>query len=258
MNPSLFGPFLREERARKNMTQRELADNLNVSVSAVSKWERSKCLPDIEKINDIAEVLELTVLEVLACKRKPESESAKQELSAVYEKTIDTAHKQHLRIIRTSAIAAMCVVLFVIGIHFFPIYHIAQVWFPSYYDTGEISMLAYIGSSDDRDTAKGVMELAERAFSDTTSTDRGASEKYGLLSGYAITTNDGADAERHTLKLWSAHFYSSEGYMWIFYSQEGLDSNGEVVTGSWNVPALWRLEKNNFGEWEVVHVKEHP
>ena len=42
-----IGKNIRRLRREKNMTQEELAENLNVSVSAVSQWETAANLPDV-------------------------------------------------------------------------------------------------------------------------------------------------------------------------------------------------------------------
>lgn len=44
--------------------------------------------------------------------------------------------------------------------------------------------------------------------------------------------------QRHILKLLSAHFEYDEGLLWVYYSREGLDRNGEVMVGSWEVQSL--------------------
>lgn len=135
----------------------------------------------------------------------------------------------------------------------------AQVWVPSYFQTGEISMLAYIGSPSDRRMAKPIMALAEQAFSDlSVSSAEEAKAKYGRLSRYCVGTHPEVAAEQHDLRLWSARFYSSEGWLWVYYSQEGLDRRGNTVTGSWDIPSLWYLQKDENGRWAVTHIKEHP
>ena len=170
-----------------------------------------------------------------------------------------TVQKQLKRKSRSTVLGTVCVVLALLtALHYFPVYHIAQVWWPSYYATGEISMLAYIGSVDDRALAQPVMRLAEEAFSDLHSTEAEQKEKYGLLSRYAFGASRNAASETHSLKLWSAHFDGAYGYMWVYYSQEALDANGHTVSGSWRIPALWYLEKNEDGAWVVTHIKEHP
>ena len=38
----------------------------------------------------------------------------------------------------------------VIFLQYFPIHRVVQVWQPSWYETGEISMLTYVGSQEDQ------------------------------------------------------------------------------------------------------------
>ena len=61
-----FGAFVREKRLEKKMTQKELAELLFVSESAVSKWEMGKSYPDITLIPDICRVLEVSERELIA------------------------------------------------------------------------------------------------------------------------------------------------------------------------------------------------
>lgn len=60
-----FGLFLRELRTRRGLTQEQLAERLHVSAAAVSKWENGKCLPDLTKFEDLAAILDVSVLELL-------------------------------------------------------------------------------------------------------------------------------------------------------------------------------------------------
>ena len=55
------GRAISEQRKRKGMTQKQLADLLNVSYQAVSRWEQGISLPSVDLIYDIAQDLETTV-----------------------------------------------------------------------------------------------------------------------------------------------------------------------------------------------------
>lgn len=58
-------------RKEKGMTQRELADMLNVTDKAVSKWERDVCCPDTLTIPGLAEILGVSVEELMQAKAVP-------------------------------------------------------------------------------------------------------------------------------------------------------------------------------------------
>lgn len=64
-----FGQFVTELRKEKGLTQQELADRLFVSNKAVSKWERGQSLPDIALLTPLAEILGVTVVELLKGER---------------------------------------------------------------------------------------------------------------------------------------------------------------------------------------------
>lgn len=260
MRPEEFGPFLFEQRKSKNMTQTELAEALHVSTAAVSKWERGKCLPEVSKLEDIAQLLGISVLEVMQCRVSPEP-VAVEAVQETFSQTADLSRKQHRAKVRKGLAAAAVLVMILgaaVGCRYFPLHHIAQVWWPSYFTTGEITQLAYIGSAEDRAIAKQVLAKAEKAFSDITTPYEEKEEKYGKLSRYATSAGYGAVSESHSLELWSVDFHLTDGTMWVYYSQEAYDENGETICGSWRIPSLWYLEKNEAGEWEVVAIKEHP
>lgn len=61
-----FAAFLLQLRKEKGLTQKELAQRLYVSDKAVSKWERGLSLPDISLLQPMAEVLEVSVTELLS------------------------------------------------------------------------------------------------------------------------------------------------------------------------------------------------
>ena len=48
-----------------------------------------------------------------------------------------------------------------------------------------------------------------------------------------------------------------DGYMWINYTYEGYDVNGEHTYGSWKIPSLWKIHREN-GNWKILEIKEAP
>ena len=63
-----IGRKISELRKQKNMTQMELADKMNISFQAVSNWERGNSMPDISKLPELAEILGVTIDELLGKK----------------------------------------------------------------------------------------------------------------------------------------------------------------------------------------------
>ena len=261
MEPSRFGPFLRQMRTERGLTQEQLAERMRVSAAAVSKWETGKCLPDLSKLEDLAELLDLSILELMNCARTDgPPPPPRQAMSQVFSETVKTVERRGRRRIAAAMSAALCAAALAVFLHYVPLHHVYKAWWPSYYDTGDISMLAYIGSREDRQAARPVMALAEQAFSDISLTREKARQTYGQLARYCLDREAYPDvaSEEHTLRLWSARLGGGDGYLWVHYSQAGYDQDGETVTGSFDIPSLWRLEKDRSGRWVVVDVKEHP
>lgn len=62
---------IKDLRKKKNMTQDELAEKLNVTRQAVSNWENGKAQPDIETLTQLAEVFDVSVERIIYGKEKP-------------------------------------------------------------------------------------------------------------------------------------------------------------------------------------------
>lgn len=75
MDAEKFGGFIALCRKEKNMTQSELAQKLNITDKAVSRWERGKGFPDISILVPLSEALDISVLELM---RSEKVEQAKQ------------------------------------------------------------------------------------------------------------------------------------------------------------------------------------
>ena len=65
-----IGETIASLRKEKGMTQNELAEKMNVTDKAVSKWDRDLSCPDINTISKLADVLNVSVEELLKAKKQ--------------------------------------------------------------------------------------------------------------------------------------------------------------------------------------------
>lgn len=75
MDKEKFGEFIAQLRREKQWTQKELASRLFISDKAVSKWERGLSMPNVSMLIPMAEILGVTVTELL-CGERLEAKSA--------------------------------------------------------------------------------------------------------------------------------------------------------------------------------------
>ena len=78
-----FGAKLKVLRTQKGLTQEAFAEELNVSRSAIAKWESNKGIPEISNLKQISQVLNVSLDELLdnntplaASTRKEEKQQA--------------------------------------------------------------------------------------------------------------------------------------------------------------------------------------
>ena len=75
INNEKFGQFLTEMRKEKQMTQKDLAEKLFVSDKTISKWERGNSMPNVTLLIPIADVLGITVTELLKGEKSREEKT---------------------------------------------------------------------------------------------------------------------------------------------------------------------------------------
>lgn len=76
MDAEKTGLLIAQARKEKELTQKDVAQALHVSIQAVSKWERGLNFPDLSLLEPLAELLELTVSELLAGERGQQPQEA--------------------------------------------------------------------------------------------------------------------------------------------------------------------------------------
>lgn len=89
MNKEKFGEFVSELRKEKGMTQQELGDKLHLTNKAISKWERGLSFPDVCTLQDIAQALDVSVLELLNGERNTEAAILNDDANRIIENTVN-------------------------------------------------------------------------------------------------------------------------------------------------------------------------
>ncbi len=68
----IVGENIKKSREKKGLSQENLADALNVTRQTVSSWETGRTEPDLDTLHRIAQVLEVTVEELIYSHRLKE------------------------------------------------------------------------------------------------------------------------------------------------------------------------------------------
>ena len=69
MEQAMIGKFISACRKENGLTQMQLAEKLNITNRAVSKWETGKSMPDVSLMLDLCNILGITVNELLSGER---------------------------------------------------------------------------------------------------------------------------------------------------------------------------------------------
>lgn len=88
LNKQAFGAFLAQLRREKGWTQKDLAEKLYVSDKAVSKWERGLSVPDVSLLLPLAELLGVSVTELLEGRRLEEAAIPADEVEVLVKKAL--------------------------------------------------------------------------------------------------------------------------------------------------------------------------
>ena len=111
MNKERLGNFISGERKDLGLTQKDLASVRHVSDKAVSKWDGGISNPDVTLLEPLAAALDLTVEELMACRRQAvtEQKGAEETMQNLLDISRDSVRKERRR--SWKRIAAVLVLL---------------------------------------------------------------------------------------------------------------------------------------------------
>lgn len=89
-----IGKYIAGKRKALGMTQKQLAEKLNMSDKSVSKWERGICLPDVSVYMELCEILGISINEFLAGEDIDAENVEKKSEDKIIQVTKDSKKKQ--------------------------------------------------------------------------------------------------------------------------------------------------------------------
>ena len=116
-----IGKYIAGKRKALGMTQKQLAEKLNMSDKSVSKWERGICLPDVSVYMELCEILGISINEFLAGEDIDAENVEKKSEDNIIQVTKDSKKKQKnlksiLAVVTTFAVI-MVLVLGTVFVH---------------------------------------------------------------------------------------------------------------------------------------------
>lgn len=105
-----IGKYIAFKRKEQGLTQKQLAEKLNMSDKSVSKWERGICLPDVSVYLELCKILDISINEFLAGEDIPKETIEQKAEENIIQITKDNKNKQKYlkKIIKLLIVMLVC------------------------------------------------------------------------------------------------------------------------------------------------------
>ena len=124
MNAECPGQLIAARRRELGLSQTELAEQLHVTDKAVSRWETGRGMPAVDSLEPLAEVLGLSVSELLSGKRLTAEELPKTAGGQIVE-----SMRKNVRMVWRGVLAVLLFLAIVVGVN------VGYHWFTSVSET---------------------------------------------------------------------------------------------------------------------------
>ena len=138
MDQEKMGKFIADCRKGKGLTQLQLAEKLNITNRAVSKWETGKGCPDVSLMLELCNILEITVNELLSGERihmEDYQKKAEENLVELQDKKMK-AQKMFKR---------LELIWLAVAVLFVPVHFAINYFYPNNTNTGIGNVILLIG-----------------------------------------------------------------------------------------------------------------
>ena len=147
-----IGGFLSELRKQKDLKQKEVAEALQVSDKAISRWETGRGIPDVDSLQRLSDFYEVSINEILAGRRIEQSEVEK-----VADQNLRVAVKKQFRL-RNKLLTAMTTVIILLIL----LAVLVVLFVPMTYMTASVVMDYRVSGDDGMETLEEVFQVVDR------------------------------------------------------------------------------------------------
>ena len=103
MDQVKIGKFIAECRKKNNLTQAQLAEKLNITDRAISKWETGKAMPNFDIMLDLCSILGINVNELL-CGEMIDMEQKDDQLNELIFQMAKNEERYHKRLLHSACV----------------------------------------------------------------------------------------------------------------------------------------------------------
>ena len=143
MDQIKIGKFIAERRKNKNLTQFQLAEKLNITDRAISKWENGRSMPDSSIMLDLCKELEISVNELLSGEMIDMKDYDKKAEENLYNLNKSNEHKKKVLIRCGIIMILLIIIISIIELYIFT-RQIAKANLDSILNSGEVDYEQFV------------------------------------------------------------------------------------------------------------------
>jgi len=146
MDQKATGQLICQARKKKGLTQKQLAQQLNLSDRTISRWERGVGFPDISLLEPLSDALDIPILDLLRGEQREETttseEAAKETLEVAAEQREQDRRQRRKNNFKALALFLLLLILLLqTGLLFRPVSFVAEA---GVYENGLLTDSTYV------------------------------------------------------------------------------------------------------------------
>ena len=127
MDQIKIGKFIAERRKKIGLTQMQLAERLNITDRAVSKWENGRSLPDSSIMLELCDILKISVNDLL-CGEVVTMDNYKEKLEQYMLEMVKQKEESDKKLLRLEILIGIFSMIILLGFTFMAAFVEMQAW----------------------------------------------------------------------------------------------------------------------------------